>query len=590
MRNPIFKSEQPPSRPSWWARAASALMLGVCCVIGPSVRAQQNGFKLTVPTPGGINANPVITNITTGDSIVVKWLGLTPPYTVQRKSAVSGGTWADVAGPTTDTSATLANGGEVGFFRVLGVDPSYAGADACTECHNSPPLKTHSGWLDTAHAKAFTTLKNIGQDKNASCLPCHTVGFGAGGFVDELTTPHLAGVQCENCHGPAGNHISWASAEGGEPKILPITTPNAMLCGGCHNGFHHPTYDEWKTAGHSEVISSVASGFTNPDRNAAVGRMNSCGACHSGAVRLQMLNAYNKFTGLNRTNVAWPSGIEAAETSVTCVTCHETHNTRVYTNVITGLIYTNQLRHPLTSTNLFSYSTSKPFADNFNPNVSICAQCHNARGAAVTSNSRPPHHSVQSNMLLGGIGVTDSIAPQQGAHRNNPLQCVGCHTHSHNADGATPGNPAYTGHGFRWTVEACQECHKNPTGPLSATNLLATTQIEIKGLITQTKHLLDVWATTKNTNSWATLYGALGWEYTTAGQLSNPTGSSSIKGPTDGSGGSANLQAEIPLGIREARFNLYLVEHDGSKGIHNAPYARYLLEVAQRKVNAELAK
>jgi hypothetical protein len=50
------------------------------------------------------------------------------------------------------------------------------------------------------------------------------------------------------------------------------------------------------------------------------------------------------------------------------------------------------------------------------------------------------------------------------------------------------------------------------------------------------------------------------------------------------------MQAQIPLAIREARYNLYLVEHDGSHGIHNAPYARYLLEVAQRKVNAELAK
>lgn len=50
------------------------------------------------------------------------------------------------------------------------------------------------------------------------------------------------------------------------------------------------------------------------------------------------------------------------------------------------------------------------------------------------------------------------------------------------------------------------------------------------------------------------------------------------------------MQAQIPQAIREARFNLYLVVHDGSHGIHNGPYTRYLLEVAQRKVNAELAK
>lgn len=319
--------------------------------------------------------------------------------------------------------------------------------------------------------------------------------------MDIGTTPHLAGVQCENCHGPGGEHVDWAGQSALPPKILPITTPNAMLCGGCHNGFHHPTYDEWKTAGHAEVIASLASGFMNTNIVSAQGRMSSCGACHSGAVRFEMLQAYTMNTGNARTNVAWPSGIEAAETSVTSVTCHDTHNTRVYTNVLTGLVYTNQLRHPLTSTTNFSYSTGATFASQFNPSISLYGQCHNAPGAAVTSNGRPPHHSPQYNIMKGNIGVTDTATPTQGVHWKNPLQCVGCHTHGHNADGATPGNPAYTGHGFRWTVQACQECHKSPTGPFSATNLLATTQVKIRGLIAQTKTLLDTWATTMSTNS-----------------------------------------------------------------------------------------
>ncbi len=579
---PLNHESQAAGR-SWWARLAGSLVLGAA-VLGITSAQAQESFQLLKPVPGGIIANPVITNISDGESVIVKWLGLTPPYKVQHKPSVSGGTWTDVSGPTTETTATVDKPGDSGFFRVLGSDPSYVGAETCAECHDIAPQKTHSGWLTTAHSTAFDTLKKIGQDKNASCLPCHVVGYNAGGFVDIGTTPHLAGVQCENCHGPAGAHVDWASGSALPPRIVPITTPNAMLCGGCHNGFHHPTYDEWKTAGHAEVISSVASGFLNSDVTAAQGRMASCGSCHSGAVRFQMENAYNKFTGAARTNVTWPSGIEAAETSVTCVTCHDTHNTHVYTNVITGLVYTNQLRHPLTSTNNFSYNTGATFASQFNPETSLCANCHNARGASVTSSSRPPHHSPQYNLLMGNIGVTDEIAPTQGAHWKNPLQCVGCHTHGHNSEGATASNPAYTGHGFRWTVQACQECHKSETGPLSATNLLAVTQIDLGGKIAETKHLLDVWATTKNTNSWATLYGALGWEFSTPGQLSNPTGSSSIKGPT------APMQAEIPKAIQEARFNLYLVEHDGSKGIHNAPYARYLLEVAQRKVNAELAK
>ena len=121
-------------------------------------------------------------------------------------------------------------------------------------------------------------------------------------------------------------------------------------------------------------------------------------------------------------------------------------------------------------------------------------------------------------------------------------------------------------------------------GVKSPTNLLFTTQSDISGRIATTKNLLNLWATTKNTNSWASKYEARGWEYTSPGELSNPSGSTSIVGPN------ATEQAQIPQGIKDARFNRSLISRDKSRGIHNAPYTRYLLDVAQQKVNAELAK
>jgi hypothetical protein len=44
--------------------------------------------------------------------------------------------------------------------------------------------------------------------------------------------------------------------------------------------------------------------------------------------------------------------------------------------------------------------------------------------------------------------------------------------------------------------------------------------------------------------------------------------------------------ANLPLAVQEARFNLYLVAYDSSYGVHNANYARYLLNVASNKVLA----
>jgi sulfur relay (sulfurtransferase) complex TusBCD TusD component (DsrE family) len=397
------------------------------------------------------------------------------------------------------------------------------------------------------------------------------------GFVSEAATPQFINVQCENCHGPAGTHVG----SGDPPTVFPIKTRSPILCGGCHNGFHHPTYDEWTSSPHSAVVEALAGAFSSTNRTTAIGRMTTCGACHSGATRLAMLAAYSS---ANRTNVAWPSGFDATNTPISCIVCHDPHRVRTYTNVLTGVLYTNQLRHPLTSTNLFSYNTSLPFASNYNASVNICAQCHNARGASVTSSSRAPHYSPQYNVFLGVIGVTTNSTPPQGAHRNNPRQCAGCHTHRHNEVNPDPSNPAYTGHAFRPSIESCAACHTETIGPNSPTNRLFTTQAEISATIATTKNLLDLWATTKNTNAWAPTYEALGWEYTNPGELSNPSGSTSIVGPN------STEQGQIPQGIKDARFNLYLIAHDQSLGIHNAPYTRYLLQVAQQKVNVELAQ
>ena len=58
-------------------------------------------------------------------------------------------------------------------------------------------------------------------------------------------TTNLAGVQCENCHGPAGNHV----ASEDDPTVRPRVEIAATLCGGCHSASHTtytnaPTYED----------------------------------------------------------------------------------------------------------------------------------------------------------------------------------------------------------------------------------------------------------------------------------------------------------------------------------------------------------
>jgi hypothetical protein len=93
---------------------------------------------------------------------------------------------------------------------------------------------------------------------------------------------------------------------------------------------------------------------------------------------------------------------------------------------------------------------------------------------------------------------------------------------------------------------------------------------------------LQLWATTVATNlpGFGTTYGSGAWEYTAPGSLS----------PTLTNGPPAQLQAEITNTIQMARFNLYLVQNDGSRGVHNPFFALNLLEYADQLVRQELEK
>ena len=236
-----------------------------------------------------------------------------------------------------------------------------------------------------------------------------------------------------------------------------------------------------------------------------------------------------------------------------------------------------RLRNPLASVTPFSYNTAATtsFAAQYDPNVQLCGQCHNARGATWQSSSRAPHHSPQYNMLIGSGGVEDGLVPNS-AHRNLQKQCVQCHMYQRDADEPSAENPNDTGHRFLVRVQACTPCHTEA----DAGARQAATQTDIHQRIGAVKARLDRWASTLAPEGLRAKYGPLAWEFTTPGQISNPAGDEALMGPD------AAEQASLPDEVKQARFNLYLVEHDGSFGVHNAKYARYLLEVAHAKLDA----
>ncbi len=506
---------------------------------------------------GGIDIRPGITSLrNTPTNSTISWYGLKGGYHVEATAAPGSG-WLEVtnalAGTFSNSVTVPRTAGSQGFFR-LRTDNSFVGSRGCSSCH----YDKYNDWSGTPHAAAWDSIASLPAQTQSNCIACHAVGVGQPtGFISMDATPSLANVGCENCHGAGAAH-----KYGDHSIAKPAVMVAAEACGGCHDGSHHPTYSEWTNTAHADVTEDVASGFS--DTPAGQSRMTSCGPCHSGATRMAMLKQYEYLLAGYNTPLTLPTAHDASLYGVTCAICHDPH--------VSDL--THQLRNPVSSTNNFSLLSSSTFVSQYDPGIQVCAQCHNDRGASWTSTSRPPHHSPQYNFLLGTIGQQQNGQPPAYPASHALLitnQCVGCHMQS--APYTSEQQPAASGHSFKVeSFNMCQKCHALPEDLVQFTTNAVWSQIQ------EVKSALDLWALTK-APAGLSAYGTLAWEYTSPGSLS-----------TGGPGPTSAEQALIPVNIQKARFNMYVVFHDGSFGVHNARLAATLLDNALSWVQQELGK
>ncbi len=120
---------------------------------------------------------------------------------------------------------------------------AFAGSKACATCH----VKESKVWKESSHSHALATLEKEGQDRDPDCTYCHVVGLkSTQGFKARTSTPNLADVGCESCHGPSKAH-TMNPAKNKLPKV------GRESCMPCHNTEHSPTFnfDEyWKKIAH----------------------------------------------------------------------------------------------------------------------------------------------------------------------------------------------------------------------------------------------------------------------------------------------------------------------------------------------------
>jgi len=411
----------------------------------------------------------------------------------------------------------------------------------CGFCHPT----THDEWLTTKHHEALESLEAIGQGSNPICLPCHTVGFGeAGGYVNRATTDALAGVQCENCHGAGGPHVSDIM----NPDLRPPASVFMMdvnICGKCHQDVHHPIFEEWSESAHA------GAGFWEEDSADFVGdppgRVASCGECHSGDARQLKFAEGKTLTDSSLKDL----GLTVDQLSpIVCATCHDPHKATGLGAPLEGH-HDTQLRYAL----VVNSPPSDVEADAINPErFGLCGQCHHARsGDHWKKTSRPPHHSPQNNMLNGEMpipaGTASLVTNRQHAHSFTDRSCATCHMYREEAADPSEETPNVAGHTFEVNLEGCVDCHpasQNIAGRL--TSLKANTQDRLDAI----KASLDA------------TYGVGKWDF-----ANNPL---------------AATQSKIPDVAKKVRFIYYFVSYDGSLGTHNPTYADRLLTFAEFQV------
>jgi len=406
----------------------------------------------------------------------------------------------------------------------------------CAICH----VGTHAAWAgESGHAEAYATLAAIGQAENAYCLRCHTVGsYAAGeadaranGGYDEIPVTALRNVQCENCHGPGGDHP-------GTMPTLP-TSLEAVNCGICHNGAHHPTFDEWQSSGHADVIALEGGYPDGPAFN------RSCAKCHNGRFSATYLNNPAGFTN--------PSAVASTDADeMTCAVCHDPHGNGNPAN----------LRDAAVTDVVLPDGSVIPDAGAGR----LCMACHNGRRTPTNINSQinngtahfGPHHSCQGDMLAG-TGAYEAINPSfpwgSSTHLRIEDGCVSCHTHGHEGEG---GAPNYTGHDFHPTVEACERCH----GAISDfAEVAAVDDYDGNGAVEGVQHEV------------AGLMELLMEAILDASDT--PEHRAALETDWEAAIGDTNIST---LDQRKAAYNHEFVEFDQSRGVHNAKYAIQLLQ------------
>jgi len=455
---------------------------------------------------------------------------------------------------------------------------TYMGVDTCALCHSGSALapdKYHP-WTETLHASYFTKAIDglKGDNYSKSELPFHTVGYDDntnavnGGFDDVAmqtgwmfpsnlvagnwasmvanypSNAHLANIQCENCHGPGSEH---AMALGNTnvsnwPRIgLSFVMGN---CAQCHDNLpNNVKVTEWNNSLHARSTRTPS----GPGRE-------QCVRCHTAP-------GFRNF--IENAATATPYVTNTVYEALTCAACHDPHDASNPHQLRAANSYTLPEGTTVTNVGLGA----------------LCMECHHSRNGEANQNianyqlGRPtwaggssfgPHDSTAGDMVEGVNAITYGKVIPSGSHSAViPNVCVGCHMQP-----VATSHPAFGqagGHTYSMTynvvsagvtnkadlVDVCIKCH----GPIEDFDFARKDYNGdgiIEGVQTEVQKLLDKLSTLLPNST----YRADG-NYVADGVVKS----------------SLSVKTNWSTRLLQAAWNWQFVNVEGSKGVHNAPYA-----------------
>ena len=453
-------------------------------------------------------------------------------------------------------------------------DYTYVGEEgsACTHCHGT--TVEEMGLTGHTHALESLTGDNLA---NPYCLQCHTTGwdrkvtFGSdewmtaanpdvNGYDDYFDVEgdaaatrreHLAGVQCESCHGPMGpdfnDHkpiVNFATIGTHDPDAVVEADINST-CFPCHSTqFKGPEGDftgGYAGSGHA----SAAGGDVEAFNSEHYAHISSCNGCHTseGFIRENDPSFANYEFGPDVNFIG-------------CVTCHDPHMGA------DGGGNDAQVRNigPVEVAYTYPYAPgdAEVFRMTDKGTGQLCAQCHHGRrdtdnvlGQIANGYAHfGPHHSAQMDMYIGGgsfeIPGVDYSAARAHTHQSATKGCVSCHMVRETMLHGELQDHAF--HNFTPDIGTnCNGCH----GSIDET-YVTTFQGTIEGL-------MDDLATRLGYTDYHDMEA--NWDST---------------------------DPSVQVWQREAAYAMYFIIGDGSLGVHNPDYATKLMTEAIAHADANL--